>query len=201
MRYRPQLAIDSAPCPAQEITTDSMGGRAGGAPQHNPPTLSIDQSRAWQPHLMRLSTLATRLWRPPQPRAQSTRTTPVAGGSHPPPPLPAQPCSAGPYAIANEKHKERFIHTLAPLAVRAMVCIKLSSRVSLTVPLTSKPAPKWRSGGGLLASSRDIKVVKKQTARHVPMACTIKFLCWGLYLPHRQQTASPNLEQKRNPTV
>ena len=75
--------------------------------------------------------------------------------------------------IANEKHKERFIHTLAPLAVRAMVCITLSSRASMTIPLTSKPPPELSPGGGLLASSWDIKVVKKQTARHVPMDCTI----------------------------
>ena len=65
--------------------------------------------------------------------------------------------------IANEKHKERFIHTLAPLAVRAMVCINLSSRVSMTIPLTSKSRPKLCPGGGLLASTWDIKVVKMQT--------------------------------------
>ena len=82
--------------------------------------------------------------------------------------------------IANEKHEERFIHTLAPSAARAMVCINLSSRVSMTIPLTSKPAPKWSSGGGLLASFWDIKVVKTQTALDVPMACTINHLCWGI---------------------
>ena len=75
--------------------------------------------------------------------------------------------------IANEKQKERFIHTLAPLAMRAMAWMKLSSRVSMTIPLTSKPPPQWKSGDGLLASSWDIKVVKKQTARHVPMDCTV----------------------------
>ena len=55
------------------------------------------------------------------------------------------------------------MHTRAPWAVRAMVCINLSFRVSMTIPLTSNPPPVLRPGGGLLASSWDIKVVTMET--------------------------------------
>ena len=75
--------------------------------------------------------------------------------------------------IANEKHEERFIHTLAPFAARAMVCINLSSRVSMTIPLTSKSPPKLCPGGGLLASSWDIKVVKMQNQHVTCRLCVV----------------------------
>ena len=68
------------------------------------------------------------------------------------------------FLVSTYEHRCRlvwlFIHTLAPLAVRALVCINLSFCVSVTLPLTSKPPPELSCGGGLLASTWYIEVVK-----------------------------------------
>ena len=99
--------------------------------------------------------------------------------------------------IANEKHEERFIHTLAPFAVRAMVCINLSSRVSMTIPLTSKPPPELSPGGGCLRALGTLRSSKSKLHVTCPwIAQLMTVLC--LDLPHIQQTANPNLEQKES---